>query len=361
VPTTIAPLALAIVTIPSTDTAFRELVDHVVRSAHPRTPAALEERLRRTLPLAVVREREISGPPVWYVYRDGGWRSPAEGLWWEAPKLPRLVVSPDGWVVEANATMRGLLEIDESELGARHFTDFIVPGTIEESTALFEIISRGHTLTATVLIRPTSGRILAVDLHATREGDSLVGVFRLADEIEAPVSGSAIPAPHVDTIPETDAAFRGYVETALARMPEPTIDGLALRLRRLFPHADVVAVDGHWRATREPASESSVADWWLSPDLPRVRYDAQALILEANDAAVELIGQPLVGHFWQEFVTPGSTEQVSRMLEILASAGQAESRFRMPGAGGALVEFDSYTEVLGETFTTVMRPRSGSG
>jgi PAS domain-containing protein len=352
---------MATMTIPSTDTAFRELVDHVVRTTQPRAPAALEARLRKTLPRAVVRQREISGPPVWYVYRDGAWRSPAEGSWWEAPNLPRMVVSADGWVVEANATMRGLLEIDESELGARHFTDFIVPGTIAESTALFEIIGRGHTLTATVLIRPTSGQIIAVDMHATREGDRFVGVIRLADDVEAPASASAMPAPHVETIPQTDAAFRGYVDAAISRMPEPTIDGLALRLRRLYPHADVVPVDGHWRATREPASESGVADWWLAPDLPRVRYDAQALILEANDAAVELLGQPLVGHFWQEFVTPGSTEQVSRMLEILAAVGRAESRFRMPGAGGELVEFDSYTEVMDESYTTVMRPRPSGG
>ena len=65
----------------------------------------------------------------------------------------------------------------------------------------------------------------------------------------------------------------------------------------------------------------------------------------------------MVGHHWQEFVTPGSTEQVSAMLAILAEVGRAESRFRMPRADGSLLEFDSYTEVVGEGFTTVMRPR----
>ena len=56
-------------------------------------------------------------------------------------------------------------------------------------------------------------------------------------------------------------------------------------------------------------------------------------------------------------MTPGSTEQVSAMLAILAEAGHAESRFRMPRADGSLLEFDSYTEVDGEGFTAVMRPR----
>jgi hypothetical protein len=63
----------------------------------------------------------------------------------------------------------------------------------------------------------------------------------------------------------------------------------------------------------------------------------------------------MVGHFWQEFVTPGSTDQVGLMLEILADVGAAESRFRMPRGDGRLVEFDSYTEVQGEEYVTRFR------
>ena len=90
--------------------------------------------------------------------------------------------------------------------------------------------------------------------------------------------------------------------------------------------------------------------------LPRVRYDAQALILEVNQAAKAFFGRALMGHHWQEFVTPGSTEQVTVMLEILAEVGAAESRFRMPRGDGSLVEFNSYTEARGEEFSTVFRP-----
>ncbi len=46
------------------------------------------------------------------------------------------------------------------------------------------------------------------------------------------------------------------------------------------------------------------------------------------------------------------------MLAILADLGRAESRFRMPRMDGSLLEFDSYTEVDHEGFTTFMRPRS---
>jgi PAS domain-containing protein len=159
--------------------------------------------------------------------------------------------------------------------------------------------------------------------------------------------------------PETDAAFRGYAILALGRMPEPTPDGLALRLRRLYPHAEVSVVDGHWLARREPDSVVDESDaWWSQPGLPMVRYDAQALIVSANDAAERLLGRSLVGHHWQEFVTPGSTEEVAAMLAVLATVGRAESRFRMPRADGSLVEFDSYTEVDGESYTTIIRSRA---
>jgi hypothetical protein len=142
-------------------------------------------------------------------------------------------------------------------------------------------------------------------------------------------------------------------------MPEPTAEGLALRLRRLYPHAVVTADGDSWVAEREPgASAEGDQAWWSDELLPRVRYDAQALILEANAAAQEFLGHELVGHYWQDFVTAGSAEEVSVMLEILAEVGAAASRFRMPSADGTLVEFDSYTQVTGEEFVTVMRPVS---
>jgi hypothetical protein len=346
--------------IPSTDAAFRRYVARLRTVASLRSPEALEARLRRVFPRVVVRRREISGEPAaWYVYRDGGWRPSMTGSWWEQPGLPRVEISPEGWVDRASATALGLLGITESDLGTRHFTDFVAPGGLEDSMALFGIVSEGHDLTATALLRPTSGDVIAIDLHAWREGDRLLGVFRLADDVEVSVPAEARAGPSsVEYVPATDAAFRGYVDLALSRMPEPTPEGLALRLRRLYPHAQVSAEGDRWVAHRERVDEPRSAEsWWADPDLPRVRYDAEALILEANAAVESFLGRPLVGHHWQEFVTPGSTEQVSAMLAILAQAGHAESRFRMPRADGSLLEFDSYTEVDGESFTTVMRPR----
>jgi PAS domain-containing protein len=347
-------------TIPSSDAAFRRHVERILSGAEPGKPEELEERLRRLFPRAVVRRRDISGEPTaWYVYRDGGWRPSMIGPWWEEPGLPRVAISREGWIEEADPTAQGLLGIGPEDLGTRHFTDFVAPGTLDDSLAMFRIVDEGHDLTATVLLRSTAGDILAIDIHAVRDGDKLRAVLRLADDVEVPSAALIDRGPSaVNYAPVTDAAFRGYVEMALSRMPEPTPDGLELRLHRLYPHARVEMEGDRWTARRDPVEEAeSGEEWWADPALARVRYDAQALILEANEAAQALLGRTMVGHHWQEFVTPGSTEQVSAMLAILAEVGRAESRFRMPRADGSLVEFDSYTEVVGEGYLTVMRPR----
>jgi len=161
-------------------------------------------------------------------------------------------------------------------------------------------------------------------------------------------------------LPPTDVAFRGYAQRAIDRMPEVTPDGLAIRLHRLYPHATVQQQADEWILRRDHEASATRRDsWWQQADLPRVRYDAEALILEANEAAESFFGQRMVGHYWQEFVTPGSTDQVGIMLDILQEIGAAETRFRMPRGDGHLLEFDSYTEVRGDEFVTVFRGADG--
>jgi PAS domain-containing protein len=354
-----SPAPPPVITIPSADSVFRDHVETVLRQSHPGDPAQLEARLRRLFPRVAVRERALSGEaPSWYVYRDGGWQASLSRPWWEVEGLPQVTISPEGWVTGANATARSLIGIEPSDVGVRHFTDFIAPGTLDDALSIFGLVLQGRELTATVLLRPSSGDVVAIDLHAARKGSVLTGVFRLAEGVELASPGTPVAVPELTCRPEADIAFKRYAELALSRMPEPTPELLALRLRRLYPHAHV-DVDGlHWTATRDAQGlEATPEQWWLDAALPRVQYDAQALILDANDAARDLLGSTLVGHYWQEYVTPGSTEQVSAMLAILAEVGAAESRFRMPAADGSLVEFDSYTTVEGENFTTVMRPR----
>jgi PAS domain-containing protein len=261
-------------------------------------------------------------------------------------------------VVSANPTAAGLLGIDPRDAHEYHFTDFVNPGALDDSVALFDSILEGRPLDATILLRPISGDVLAVDLHAVRRGGDIVGVMRFADDLDMAVEPlSQVPAVTLVTSPATDVAFRVFALRAMGRMPEPTPDGLALRLHRVYPHATVHPDGGTWTAAREPSIDGQASDdWWREPGLARVRCDARALILEANDAACELFGRDLVGHHWQEFAVPGSSDAVTVMLDILREAGAAETRFRLPRADGTLLEFDSYTTVTGGDFATIMRP-----
>jgi PAS domain-containing protein len=317
----------------------------------------LARRLRTLFPRVVVRASEVSGQEdVWYVYRDGVWRSSADPRWWTDERMPTVSVTLDGWVEEANAPARALLGLAATDPLPRHFTDFVAPGTLADATDLFTLVAAGHELSATTLLRPTSGEVIACDLRAWLDGGRILGAFRLADDIPVQVGVQAVAAPPLRCMPATDALFARYAADVVAQMPEPTPEGLELRLRRLYPHARVEATDESWAVFRDSAGEGDTSGWWRAEGLPTVRYDGQGLILAANEAAHDLLGTELVGRHWQDLVTPGTTDQVASVLRLIAEQGWAVSRFRMPRPDGYLFEFDSYTEVIGDQFLTIMRP-----
>jgi PAS domain-containing protein len=345
--------------IPSNDSAFRQHVERLTARHVFREPDELAARLRTLFPRVVVRASEVSDhADVWYVYRDGVWQSSADPRWWTDARTPLVLVTIDGWIEEANAPARAILGLSSSDPMPRFFTDFVVPGTLDDATDLFAVVAAGHELSATTLVRPTNGDVIACDLRAWSVDGWIHGAFRLADDIPSrPATSPTVVAP-LTCEPAADALFARYAEEALARMPEPTAEGLALRLRRLYPHARVVPGDGRWAVFRDaPGTAASADEWWRSEGLPAVRYDRQGLIIEANDAAQAVLGPGLVGHHWQELVTVGTTDQVDAVLRLIEEVGWALSRFRMPGPDGYLFEFDSYTEVSEGAFRTLLRPR----
>ncbi len=346
--------------IPSNDSAFRRHVERLAAQRAFETTEELAARLRQLFPRVAVRASEVSGQEnVWYVYRDGVWQSSADPRWWADGRTPRVAVTTEGWIEEANAPARAILGLGPSDVMPRFFTDFVAPGTLQDATELFAVVAAGHELSATTLVRPANGETIACDLRAWTVDGRIFCAFRLADDL--PIAPPVVPSISVDLVcePASDVVFGRYAREALDRMPEPTPDGLAIRLRRLYPHARVEANGGMWRAFRDVTTAAEpAAEWWRADGLPLVHYDTQGRILEANDAARAALGPDLVGQHWQDLVTAGTTEQVSAVMRMIADAGWAVSRFRMPGPDGYLFEFDSYTEVSGETFVTIMKPTS---
>ena len=160
-------------------------------------------------------------------------------------------------------------------------------------------------------------------------------------------------------LPESDVGFADYVKLVLdgmraSRRSMASRSGFAGCIRTRG--SNVTARTGSCTGTRT-ACTGPLEGWWLDAGLPTVMYDDDALIVDANEAARRLLGSPLIGHHWQEFVTPGGTGRVAEFLPIIRRAGVVNSRFRMPREDGSLVEFDSHTEVHGRRFRTVMRLR----
>jgi PAS domain-containing protein len=349
------------VTIPSDDPAFREHVRRTSERFPDDAAADLEARLRLLFPRAVVRARGLSSEPdVWYVYRDGAWRPP-EGAWWEAPLVPMLVIGEDGWVGEANVAARSLLGIDGSG-PHHHYSDFVAPAATEGATMLFRFVVEGHPLSATLVLRPIGGDPIACEVRAERNGEGLRAWFRLAEDVELVAQPEQSSRPLLATAPAEDAQFAAFAERQLHAMAEPSSETLGLRLRRLYPHARVVTSDaGGWIAQRDgDGHPHDRTPWWTTAGLPLVRFDDRGLILEANQAATDLLGQVLVGRHWHELATPGSHNEVQPVLDMLRSAGEVVSRFRLPAADGRLVDFDSHTRAVGDEFETTMRA-SGQG
>ena len=247
-------------TIPSPDAGFRELVERLLARWPATTTEALESRLRRLFPRAVVRLRDLSAETtaVWYVYRDGAWRPPADVPWWKVGPSARVAIDAEGWIVEANPMALGLLAIPDVAVEPRHITDFAVPGTLQDVTTLWEVIAGGADLTATLLLRSATGDAIACEMHAAGAGGQVLVEFLLADDIA--ITGAPSPAPATLAChPASDDAFRGHAELALARMPEPTAAGLAIRLRRLYPHARVEVGPDGWQVIRDGGEAVPVA------------------------------------------------------------------------------------------------------
>jgi PAS domain-containing protein len=342
-------------TIPSSDLAFAEFVRRIAERTPPTSPAALQDRLRGVYPRALVRPRGLSSDDhTWYVYREGRWVDGRIPDWWADDSMPRIELDREGFITAANAAAGVELGVAPPRLVHRHFTDFAVPGSLDDTLLLNEIFQALGVAGGTIRHLRVGGEVRVAEYHATATGAGSTIAFKpIGRSDDVPEHG---PTAKLDCRPERDKLFAVVAAGIVARIPEPTPEGLELRLRRSYPHATVVeAKPAEWRVDRDAGPARPPVDW-AAPNLARTVALDTSLIVEANEAALELLGRDLVGRHWHELAVPSSLDRRLQMRDFYVANGGAESTFRLVGAGGRLVDYDYRLTWHGDRFTTLMSP-----
>jgi PAS domain S-box-containing protein len=177
---------------------------------------------------------------------------------------------------------------------------------------------------------------------------------------------SAPARPHVLCFPSRDHAFAAYVAATLAAI-EPRAPGeLTLALRHLYPRAEVrlreLSAEMHptWYALRDGTAAGWVQDsWWEAPGTACIRSRGGE-ILDANEAAEDLLGYPrggLVGSDPYALMSPELTDDTEVVRRVLSRQGSIETTYRMRGADGELRDVEARADAHADgTFTTWLRP-----
>ena len=353
----LSQLSTSLFTVPSADRAFAEFVRRVTEQEQPPGPGDLQSRLRTVYPRALVRPRALSSDDrTWYVYREGRWVDDTILDWSRDEALPRIEVDRDGFIASANTAAGEEFGVAPNRLVHRHFTDFAVPGTLDDVILMREVmLSVGEARGTRTHLR-ADGEVRVAEYHsvATPSGSSVT--IRPIGATDAPLRTR--PPVTIETRPSADGLFAVVVDGIVSRIPEPTPNGLQLRLRRSYPYASVDVDDtAHWRVTRDPRADGQPRDWEDPALACTVALDT-SLIVEANEPALQLLGRDLVGRHWHELALPSSLDQRLQMRDYYVATGGAESTFRLLGAAGELVDYDYRLSWQGDRFTTVMAPFS---
>jgi hypothetical protein len=185
--TSITMGGVALLCFPHWDPVFAGEVRRRFGELQASTPEALEERLRRTFPLAVVHARDDLASFVgtaWYVYRDGRYSPFSQPTaWWEEPCTPRLILADDGAYLDATDPALSLLGVSHDELLAAHSGDFTTPEFREIVPWVLQLLRDTGELHSMSMLRPHGGGSdIPVEYHITRDGDGPgrhVSAFRL--------------------------------------------------------------------------------------------------------------------------------------------------------------------------------------
>jgi PAS domain S-box-containing protein len=176
----------SVVTVPSTDRAFRVHVDAALARVPGLTAEALAHELRKAYPDASLHVSaawaSLGEGLRWYVYRDGTVaRTATDAEWWRAPELPRTIADANGRYVDANDAACELFGVPRSMVVGARIGSFTRHEDDEAlAQRLSEELARSGDLLSTAVVVTPRGVEIPIEFRTMRaeNGDSFTTVMR---------------------------------------------------------------------------------------------------------------------------------------------------------------------------------------
>ena len=162
-------------TFPSSDPAFRRVVEHLGADRSSTTTDELTRRLRPLYPRVAIFKQQLTGEPERvYVFRDGRYELDRSERWWEEPGVACVIVDVDsGRLTEVSSEYADLMHAPRAELVGRHYSEFLQPEAREAATAMFESHVQDREVSTEALVRRADGTTLRIELHASRRNGEI--------------------------------------------------------------------------------------------------------------------------------------------------------------------------------------------
>lgn len=177
---------ITIITVPSTDRAFRVHVDVAAAETRGLTPELLTSEVRRGYPDASVHVSSdlasLGEAPRWYVYRDRTLaREPRDAEWWRDESLPRTVIDARGIYLDANEAAAQLFGVLREKIVGAPSGSFTRHGDSEElARRLIGVLTEVGRLSSTAVVVRPDGEEIPIEFHTSRAGhsDGFITVMR---------------------------------------------------------------------------------------------------------------------------------------------------------------------------------------
>jgi len=161
-------------TFPSSDPAFRRVVERLHADRSSTAVDELTRRLRPLFPQVAIFEQQLTGEPTrLYVFRDGHFEANRTDRWWDAPGVACVCVDiGSGRLTDVSPEYAELMRSSPDDLVGRHYSDFVTPEARTAAEALFESLAEDREVSTEALVQRTDGTTLRIELHASRrDGD----------------------------------------------------------------------------------------------------------------------------------------------------------------------------------------------